>query len=153
MWEAEYRHHFYQSVRCFLLLDRYRGRHRNRARVGCGQRPVRKGSSLETSSIFGRYLRGAGYLLSISAGGITQIYNTDPEVRRLAASFMRASAIYMPFQAMANCCYFAIRSGGRTLLTMVFDSIYIWVVCIPYTYALVTFTHLGIETVYPPSAK
>ncbi len=92
-----------------------------------------------------------GILLSISAGGITQIYNTDPEVRRLAASFMRASAIYMPFQAMANCCYFAIRSGGRTLLTMVFDSIYIWVVCIPYTYALVTFTHLGIETVYPLS--
>ncbi len=92
-----------------------------------------------------------GILLSISAGSITQVYNTDAEVRRLAASFMRASAIYMPFQAMANCCYFAIRSGGRTLLTMVFDSIYIWVICIPYTYALVALTGLGIESIYPLS--
>ncbi|HHY09422.1 MAG TPA: MATE family efflux transporter, partial [Firmicutes bacterium] len=39
---------------------------------------------------------------------------------------------------IANSCYFAIRSGGRTLLTMIFDSIYIWAVCVPYTYALVT---------------
>lgn len=92
-----------------------------------------------------------GIFLSISAGWITQVYNTDMEVRRLAASFMRASAIYMPFQAMANCCYFAIRSGGRTLLTMVFDSVYIWVVCIPYTYALVAFTRLGIQSIYPLS--
>lgn len=92
-----------------------------------------------------------GIALMLSAGSITQIYNTETEVRRLAASFMRASAIYMPFQAMANCCYFAIRSGGRTLLTMVFDSVYIWVVCIPYTFALVALTSLGIETVYPLS--
>lgn len=92
-----------------------------------------------------------GIILAISAGSITQIYNTEIEVRNLAAAFMRASALYMPFQAIANCCYFAIRSGGRTLLTMVFDSVYVWVVCLPYTYALVTFTSLGIETLYPLS--
>jgi Na+-driven multidrug efflux pump len=32
---------------------------------------------------------------------------------------------------------------------MAFDCIYIWVFCVPYTYALVTFTSLGIETLYP----
>jgi putative MATE family efflux protein len=92
-----------------------------------------------------------GVVLAVSAGWITQIYNTEIEVRNLAAAFMRASAFYMPFQAIANCCYFAIRSGGRTLLTMVFDSIYVWVVCLPYTYALVAFTSLGIEQIYPLS--
>lgn len=92
-----------------------------------------------------------GVVLASSAGWITHVYNTEAEVRQLAATFMRASAIYMPFQAIANCCYFAIRSGGRTLLTMIFDSVYIWVICVPYTYALVTFTSLGIASIYPLS--
>ena len=92
-----------------------------------------------------------GVLLAISAGWITQVYKTEVEVRNLATLFMRASAFFMPFQAIAHCCYFAIRSGGRTLLTMVFDSIYLWVVCLPYTYALVAFTGLGIESIYPLS--
>lgn len=78
-------------------------------------------------------------------------YNTEFEVRRLATAFMRAAAFYMPFQAIANSCYFAIRSGGRTLFTMAFDSIYIWVICVPYTYALVALTSLGIEGIYPLS--
>ncbi len=92
-----------------------------------------------------------GLILAVSAGWITQIYKAEIEVRNLAASFMRATAFFMPFQAIANCCYFAIRSGGRTILTMIFDSIYVWVVCLPYTYALVAFTSLGIESIYPLS--
>ena len=92
-----------------------------------------------------------GLALAASAGWITQIYRTEIEVRNLAASFMRTSAFYMPFQAIAHCCYFAIRSGGRTIQTMIFDSIYVWVICLPYTYALVAFTNLGIESIYPLS--
>ena len=92
-----------------------------------------------------------GIILSISAQKITQIYNVEVEVRHLATAFMRASAIYMPFQAIANCCYFAIRSGGRTLLTFLFDSVYTWVICVPYTYALVNFTSLQIGAIYPLS--
>lgn len=90
-----------------------------------------------------------GSALAVSAGYITHIYNTEPEVRRLAATFMRTSAMYMPFVAISHCCYFAIRSGGRTFLTMLFDSVYTWVICVPYTYALVAFTALEIESLYP----
>jgi Na+-driven multidrug efflux pump len=90
-------------------------------------------------------------VMVITADWITQIYNTEVEVRRLAAAFMRATALCMPFNAIANCSYFAIRSGGKTLLTMAFDSIYVWAVCVPYTYALVAFTGLGIEAIYPLS--
>ena len=92
-----------------------------------------------------------GLVLIISADKITQIYNAELEVRTLAAAFMRAGAIYMPFQAIANCSYFAIRSGGRTLLTFLFDSVYTWVICVPYTYALVAFTGLEIGLIYPLS--
>lgn len=92
-----------------------------------------------------------GLLLIVSAGAIAQIYNTEPEVRQLAVSFMRAAALFMPFNAIAHCSYFAIRSGGSTLVTMAFDSIYTWVLVVPYTYALVAYTNWGIETLYPLS--
>jgi putative MATE family efflux protein len=92
-----------------------------------------------------------GIILAISAGWITQIYRTEVEVRQLAAMFMRVAAFYMPFMAISHCSYFTIRSGGRTFLTMLFDSVYVFVICIPYTYTLVTFTDLGIESLYPLS--
>lgn len=90
-----------------------------------------------------------GVLLGLSAEWITLIYKTEPEVRSLAAVFMQVDAFCFPFQAAANCCYFAVRSGGRTILTMLFDSVYVWVLCVPYTYALITWTSLGIEAIYP----
>ncbi|MGI6357934.1 MAG: MATE family efflux transporter [Bacillota bacterium] len=90
-----------------------------------------------------------GAALAISAGPITQIYNTETEVRRLAVLFMRTNAMYMAFHAIAHCCYFAIRSGGKTLITMLFDSVYSWVIVVPYTYFLVNFTAIGIRTLYP----
>lgn len=92
-----------------------------------------------------------GCTLAICAPWITYIYKTETEVRSLAAAFMRASAFCMPFQAIANCCYFAIRSGGRTFLTMLFDSVYVWIVCVPYTFALVHWTQWSIQVVYPLS--
>ena len=92
-----------------------------------------------------------GIVLVSSAESIARVYNTEIEVRRLAVAFMRASAVYMPAMAIANACYFAIRSGGRTVFTMLFDSVYVWAICVPYTYALVALTNMGIERIYPLS--
>lgn len=86
--------------------------------------------------------------LAISAGPITQIYNTETEVRHLAVAFMRTNALYMAFHTIAHCCYFALRSGGKTLITMLFDSVYSWVVVVPYTYFMVNYTALGVTTLY-----
>ncbi len=90
-----------------------------------------------------------GAALAVSAGPITNIYNTEAEVRRLAVVFMRTNAMYMAFHAVAHCCYFAIRSGGKTFITMLFDSVYTWVIMVPYTYFMVNFTRIGIEALYP----
>ncbi len=90
-----------------------------------------------------------GSALALSAGVIPNIYNAEPAVRRLATVFMRTSALYMVFNAVTHCCYFTIRSGGKTFLTMLFDSIYTWVICVPYAYLMVHYTHLPIELLYP----
>lgn len=62
---------------------------------------------------------------------------------------MRINALYMAFHSIAHNCYFALRSGGKTFITMLFDSVYTWVVVVPYTYFMVNFTTIGIQALYP----
>lgn len=90
-----------------------------------------------------------GSALAASAPYIPYIYNTTEEVRMLATRFMTASAVFMLFNAVTHCAYFAIRSGGRTFVTFLFDSVYTWFVFIPYSYVLTHFTSLDIFVLYP----
>ncbi len=90
-----------------------------------------------------------GSALAISANYIPAIYNTTAEVRHLATVFMRTSALYMAFNAIAHCCYFAMRSGGKTWITFLFDSVYSWVIMVPCMYLLVHYTHLPVVLLFP----
>lgn len=89
-----------------------------------------------------------GGILIAVAPVIPHIYNTTDEVRRLATHFMRTSAIYMGFFATTHCCYYAMRSGGKTLVTFFFDCIYAWLVYVPFAYLFTHFTKLDIFTLY-----
>ena len=44
--------------------------------------------------------------------------------------------------------YFAVRSGGKTFVTFLFDSVYTWAIPAVLAFCLVTFTPLGIIPVY-----
>jgi Na+-driven multidrug efflux pump len=44
--------------------------------------------------------------------------------------------------AFTNACYFTLRCGGKTLVTMLFDSVFVWAVCIPVGWCLSRFTAL-----------
>ena len=76
------------------------------------------------------------------------LYETTDQVRALAASFIRVSAVMMPFCAFTNCCYFAMRSGGKTLITSLFDSVFVWGVCVPLAYILTRFTALPVVPLF-----
>lgn len=88
-------------------------------------------------------------VLAVLAPFIPNIYNTTDEVRRLATGFMLANAVFMNFNAVCHCAYFTIRSGGKTFVTFLFDSVYTWVVYVPFAYVLTHFTTLNIMTLYP----
>jgi len=90
-----------------------------------------------------------GSVLAALSPVIPYIYNTTDDVRMLATRFMLTSAIYMSFNAVAHCTYFTIRSGGKTFVTFLFDSVYTWVVFVPYVYMLTHFTALDIMVLYP----
>ncbi len=92
-----------------------------------------------------------GGALAAASPFIPNAYNTTDDVRRLATLFMLTSAALMPFNAISHCSYFAIRSGGKTIITFIFDSVYSWVVFVPYTYILAHYTSLSIFLIYPLS--
>ncbi|MDO4304148.1 MAG: MATE family efflux transporter [Bacillota bacterium] len=76
------------------------------------------------------------------------IYNTEESIKELARTFILISALVMPLCAFSHCSYFTLRSGGKTGITFIFDSVYTWVVMIPFAYILANHTSLPIITVF-----
>ena len=77
-----------------------------------------------------------------------RIYNTTEEVRSLAAKLLVIVALAGPINAFCNTCYFTLRSGGKTLITFIFDSGYVWCCMIPVAFVLSRFTDLPILPLY-----
>ncbi len=77
-----------------------------------------------------------------------QIYNTSEQIRALATKFIAVSAIIMPFCSFSHASYFTLRSGGKTMVTFLFDSVFTWIIIVPIAFLLAHFTGLGIVSVY-----
>ena len=54
----------------------------------------------------------------------------------------------MPVWAFLNSAYFTIRTGGKTVITFFFDSVFIWVVTVPIAFVTSRFTDLSIVPIY-----
>ena len=89
-----------------------------------------------------------GGILAATSGVFPELYNTTDEVRRIASSLILITSAVMPFHAYTNACYFTLRSGGLTRLTMVYDCCFVWCVCVPLAFGLCRFTNLPFVTVY-----
>ncbi len=89
-----------------------------------------------------------GGLLVIFAPLFPMLYNTSDTVKDLATSFMRVSASCMFLHGFMHATYFTLRSGGKTVITFLFDSAYVWCVNIPVAYVLSRFTDMPIIPLY-----
>lgn len=89
-----------------------------------------------------------GVIMFLIAPVFPQIYNTEAEVRRLATSFIQISALCMPLYGFTNAAYFTLRSGGKTFVTFLFDSVFVWLASIPLVFCLTRYTEVGIVYVY-----
>lgn len=72
------------------------------------------------------------------------IYNTSTEIKALAGNLIRIVALFVPINAFLNTCYFTIRAGGKTIITFLFDSAFMWLISIPVAFALTRLTTLPI---------
>lgn len=97
-------------------------------------------------SIFSCVVMGGALMLT--APLFPMMYNTTDEVRTLATAFIRIAAACMPIHAFAHASYFTMRSGGKTLITFVFDSVYLWIISVPLAFVLSRYTTLPIVPLY-----
>ena len=111
---------------------------------------------LERSVDEDRKLIAFSVVLSLLVGGIMaavaplvpQIYNTTDSVKALACDLLLVGAAMMPINAFTNACYFTLRSGGKTIITFIFDSAFLWVIAVPAAFVLSRFTPMPILPMY-----
>jgi len=89
-----------------------------------------------------------GGLLALVAPLFPLMYNTTDAVRALGTGFIRIVAVCMPLYAFVHCAYFTLRSGGKTVGTFLFDSVFVWVASIPLAYILSRFTDIPVIPLY-----
>lgn len=91
---------------------------------------------------------GIGAVLFLVSPAFPQIYNTSEEVRGLATDLIRISSMFMPLYAFYHAAYFTLRTGGKTMITFLFDSCYVWVINIPVAFVLSRFTGLPLLPIF-----
>ena len=89
----------------------------------------------------------SGLLIALSPL-FPRIYNTTDEVRSLATFMIIITAAATPFAAFGYCSYFTLRSGGKILVTMLFDSIFMCFFVAPLAYLLMNIVGLEIHTAF-----
>ena len=89
-----------------------------------------------------------GTLLMCFSGVIPLLYNVGPSVRDTTAKLLIIAGAALPIHAFVHVTYFTIRSGGKTVITFLFDCVYTWAVPVVLAYVLCRHTDLSIIWVY-----
>ena len=86
-----------------------------------------------------------GLLLALFAPLIPRAYSgVTEDVRQMATLLLIVTACAMPLYSFAHCSYFTLRSGGKTLITFLFDSGYTWAVSVPLAWLMVLVFHADV---------
>lgn len=105
-----------------------------------------KDNKLIAASVFLCILVGA--VMFIVAPLFPAMYKTTDDVRELAAVFLRISAVALPVMAFNHSCYFTLRSGGKSFITFISDSGFIWLIILPPTFFVAHMTAMPVTLMY-----
>ena len=89
-----------------------------------------------------------GIAMILAAPYIPRLYNVSEDVRDLTRQLLIVAGLSLPIHSFAHVCYFTIRSGGRTVITFLFDAVYTWAVTVLLTFLLTRFTDMTIIQIY-----
>ena len=98
---------------------------------------------------FGVFLGALSGLMAAAVSGIFPlIYKTNPEARHIATAFSLVQALFTPQMAFLHNSYFTLRSGGRTMITFIFDSVFMWCISVPAAYMISRYTDVNAILMY-----
>ena len=91
---------------------------------------------------------GVAIVMFIMAPLFPMLYNTNQEARGLAKYLIMITAFFMPQNAFLHATYFTLRSGGKTIITFLFDSVFIWCISVPIAFVLSRYTGIHVLVIY-----
>ncbi|MBE5956592.1 MAG: MATE family efflux transporter [Lachnospiraceae bacterium] len=91
---------------------------------------------------------GIAICMALFAPVFPQFYNTEESTKQLAAGFIMLQALFIPQQGFLNAAYFTLRSGGKTMITFFFDSVFICCISVPIAFVLSRFTTLPVLLIF-----
>lgn len=87
-------------------------------------------------------------ILVALSGVFPEFYKTTEEVKQFGRQFIIITALFFPVQGFLNALYFTLRSGGKTMITFCFDSVFTWLVPVVSAFFLCKYTSIPIMYVY-----
>lgn len=115
--------------------------------AGCPAEEVRDSNRKQTALCVASGILFGGMTAALSTV-FPLLYNTTNSVRLLATELIIISALTMPLQSYIFPVYFTLRSGGKTLMTFLFDSGAVWVLSIPIAFILSRMTSVSILVIF-----
>lgn len=89
-----------------------------------------------------------GLVMASVAPFIPRIYNTTETAKHIAVQMLLLSSAVLPFNAFTTSVYFTLRSGGKTLITFLFDACYNCCLTVPLAMLLSRCTAMPIIPMY-----
>lgn len=117
-------------------------------RLGAGETKEAKEDSVKLIAFSIFISIGVAILFAVCAFFIPDLYKMDDSTKTLATKMMQICALAVPLDAFANASYFTLRSGGQAMITIIFDSGFVWCVTVPAAFLLCTFSGLNILPIY-----
>ena len=94
------------------------------------------------AAVMGLLLIAASPWVPKAYGGVAQ------EAQEMATRLLMVTACAMPLYAFGHCSYFTLRSGGKTFITFLFDSVFTWIISVPLAWIMVQVVRADIVTAY-----
>lgn len=116
--------------------------------LGAGK--MKEAKDTDTKIIFTSVMIGFGLMAAmvLTAPLFPRLYNTNAEAKRLAMLFLIVQGLATPKDAFLHASYFTIRSGGKTVITFLFDSVFMCLVSVPVAFVLSRFTALHVVVIF-----
>lgn len=116
--------------------------------LGASEFERAKKDSLKLMRFTGVLCFGLTVILIALAKFFPLLYDAPDEIRTIGMWMIIINALFFPIQGYLNALYFTLRSGGKTVVTFLFDSIYTWVLPVPVAFVLCKYTSLSIYLVF-----
>ena len=90
-----------------------------------------------------------GLIMILASPVVPKLFPVDDEqVENLVRQLLVIAGLSLPLHSFAHVTYFTIRSGGRTVITFLFDAVYTWAVTVALAFVLTTYTDWDIIRIY-----